>query len=150
MLWLIFLISPRHVIITCAVCPLDFKQPSEVIKACRNVAAPSPLCCSSLNAYIAGIQKQMLITNKQAIICATVFGSMLRKGGVITNVFKLCDVDLKDFSIQGTFSACSFFSMFHSHPACLSWCFTFLFSVVIGAAYGQQGVFCLPISSYKL
>ncbi|EXB55181.1 hypothetical protein L484_018108 [Morus notabilis] len=82
------------------VCPLDFKQPSEVIKACRNVAAPSPLCCSSLNAYIAGIQKQMLITNKQAIICATVFGSMLRKGGVITNVFELCDVDLKDFSIQ--------------------------------------------------
>ncbi|XP_048329875.2 uncharacterized GPI-anchored protein At1g61900 isoform X1 [Ziziphus jujuba] len=82
------------------VCPLDFKQPSEVIKACRNVAAPSPSCCSSLNAYIAGIQKQMLITNKQAIICSTVFGSMLRKGGVMTNIYELCDVDLKDFSIQ--------------------------------------------------
>ncbi|GMN36246.1 hypothetical protein TIFTF001_005858 [Ficus carica] len=86
-----------------AVCPLDFKHPSEVIKACRNVVAPSPSCCSSLNAYIAGIQKQMLITNKQAIICATVFGSMLRKGGVVTNVFELCDVDLKDFSIQAAY-----------------------------------------------
>ncbi|PQP94846.1 putative GPI-anchored protein [Prunus yedoensis var. nudiflora] len=82
------------------VCPLDFNQPSEVVKACRNVAAPSPSCCSSLNTYISGIQKQMLITNKQAIICATVFGSMLRKGGVMENVYELCDVDLKDFSIQ--------------------------------------------------
>ncbi|XP_061353401.1 uncharacterized GPI-anchored protein At1g61900 [Gastrolobium bilobum] len=82
------------------VCPLTFKEPSEVISVCRNVAAPSPSCCSSLNTYIAGIQKQMLITNKQAIICATLFGSMLRGGGVMTNIYELCDVDLKDFSIQ--------------------------------------------------
>ncbi|XP_004513671.1 uncharacterized GPI-anchored protein At1g61900 isoform X2 [Cicer arietinum] len=82
------------------VCPLTFKEPSDVIAVCQNVAAPSPSCCSSLNTYIAGIQKQMLITNKQAIICATQFGSMLRGGGVMTNVYELCDVDLKDFSIQ--------------------------------------------------
>ncbi|RXH83175.1 hypothetical protein DVH24_003673 [Malus domestica] len=83
------------------VCPLEFKQPSEVVKACRNVAAPSPSCCSSLNTYMLGIQKQMLITNRQAIICASVFGSMLRKGGVLENVYELCDIDLKDFSVQG-------------------------------------------------
>ncbi|KAM7460940.1 hypothetical protein LguiA_029061 [Lonicera macranthoides] len=83
------------------VCPLEFKQPTEVIKACRNVAAPSPSCCSSVNAYIADIQKQMLITNRQAILCATVFGSMLQKGGVLTDIYGLCDVDLKDFSLQG-------------------------------------------------
>lgn len=82
------------------VCPLTFTEPSDVIAVCQNVAAPSPSCCSSLNTYIAGIQKQMLVTNKQAIICATQFGSMLRGGGVMTNVFELCDVDLKDFSIQ--------------------------------------------------
>ncbi|XP_060179288.1 uncharacterized GPI-anchored protein At1g61900-like isoform X2 [Lycium barbarum] len=82
------------------VCPLEFKQPLEVINACRNLAVPSPSCCSSLNAYIAGIQKQMLITNRQAIICATAFGSMLQKAGVMTNVYELCDVDLKDFSLQ--------------------------------------------------
>ncbi|KAL8479466.1 hypothetical protein ACS0TY_026384 [Phlomoides rotata] len=81
-------------------CPLDLKQPTEVIAACRNVAAPSPSCCSSLNTYIAGIQKQMLITNRQAIICATMFGAMLKKGGVMTNVYELCDVDIKDFSLQ--------------------------------------------------
>ncbi|KAK4751246.1 hypothetical protein SAY87_004728 [Trapa incisa] len=83
------------------VCPLKFEQPVKVINACRNVAAPSPACCSLLNTYISGIQKQMLITNKQAIICATMFGSMLRKGGVMANVYDLCDIDLKDFSIQG-------------------------------------------------
>ncbi|XP_052207452.1 uncharacterized GPI-anchored protein At1g61900 isoform X2 [Diospyros lotus] len=82
------------------VCPLNFRQPTEVIEACHSAAAPSPSCCSSLNTYIAGIQKEMLITNKQAIICATVFGSMLQKGGVMTNVYELCDVDLKDFSLQ--------------------------------------------------
>ncbi|KAK6116746.1 hypothetical protein DH2020_049479 [Rehmannia glutinosa] len=82
-------------------CPLDLKQPSEVIAACQNVAAPSPSCCSSLNTYIAGIQRQMLITNRQAIICAIAFGSMLRKGGVMTNIYELCDVDLEDFSLQG-------------------------------------------------
>ena len=89
---------------SCAVCPLNFTRPLEVIKACRNVAAPSPSCCSSLNTYMAGIQNQMLITNKQAIICATVLGSKLRQGGVMTNVYELCDIDLKDFSIQGLFS----------------------------------------------
>ncbi|CAJ2655161.1 unnamed protein product [Trifolium pratense] len=83
------------------VCPLNFKEPSDVIAVCRNVAAPSPTCCSSLNTYIAGLQKQMLITNKQAIICAAQFGSKLRGGGVMTNVYELCDVDLKDFSLQG-------------------------------------------------
>ncbi|KAL3641593.1 hypothetical protein CASFOL_012408 [Castilleja foliolosa] len=82
-------------------CPLNMSQPSEVIVACRNVAAPSPSCCRSLNNYIAGIQKQMLITNRQAILCATMFGSMLQKGGVMANVYELCDVDLKDFSLQG-------------------------------------------------
>ncbi|XP_058102462.1 uncharacterized GPI-anchored protein At1g61900-like [Magnolia sinica] len=82
------------------VCPLEFKEPSAVIKACSDVASPNPSCCSSLNMYITGIQKQMLITNRQAINCATLFGSMLQKGGVMMNIYELCDVDLKDFSLQ--------------------------------------------------
>ncbi|KAF6162229.1 hypothetical protein GIB67_008358 [Kingdonia uniflora] len=81
-------------------CPLEFKKPSEVIEACRDLAAPNPSCCSSLNTYIAGIQKQMLITNRQAINCATLFGSILQKGGVMIDIYDLCDVDLKDFSLQ--------------------------------------------------
>ena len=109
----------NRVSIACAVCPLSLKEPTEVINACRNVAAPSPSCCSSLNTYIAGIQKQMLITNKQAIICATLFGSMLRGGGVMTNIYELCDVDLKDFSIQGIYPAQLIF-LFPAHDHCLS------------------------------
>lgn len=85
-----------------AVCPLEFKQPSAVIAACGDLAGPNPSCCSSLNSYIATVQKQMLITNRQAINCAALFGSMLQKGGVMTNIYELCDVDLKDFSLQGT------------------------------------------------
>ncbi|KAF9611748.1 hypothetical protein IFM89_034931 [Coptis chinensis] len=106
-----------------AVCPLEFKQPSEVIKACRDLAAPNPSCCSSLNTYIVGIQKQMLITNRQAINCATLFGSMLKRGGVMTNIYELCDVDLKDFSLQASFS-------FSCHVTCY---------LSTGAAYGQEG-----------
>ncbi|OIT22662.1 PREDICTED: uncharacterized GPI-anchored protein At1g61900-like isoform X1 [Nicotiana attenuata] len=96
-------------------CPLEFKQPLEVINACKNLAAPSPSCCSSLNAYIAGMQKQMLITNQQAIMCAAAFGSMLQKAGVMTNVYELCDVELKDFSLQayGQEAGC----LLRSYPA---------------------------------
>lgn len=85
-----------------------------MINACRNLAAPSPSCCSSLNAYITGIQKEMLITNRQAIICAAVFGSMLQKAGVMTNVYELCDVDLKDFSLLGDYSFHDFVHLFMS------------------------------------
>jgi hypothetical protein len=29
------------------------------------------------------------------------FGSMLQKAGVADNIYDLCDIDLKDFSLQG-------------------------------------------------
>lgn len=138
-LWQPFLIETA---IACAVCPLDFKQPLEVIKACRNVAAPSPSCCSSLNTYIAGIQKQMLITNRQAIICATVFGSILRKGGVMTNIYDLCDVDLKDFSIQGMYPACHL-CVNSTLCSIIVSDLSFSESLWAGAAYGQQGTLLL-------
>lgn len=81
------------------VCPLKLEEPSSVLKECRDTSLNSS-CCTSLNSYIATVQKQMLITNRQAINCATLFGSMLQKGGVRTNIYELCDVDLKDFSLQ--------------------------------------------------
>lgn len=81
-------------------CPLDFNQPSEVIESCQNASAPNPSCCNSLKTYMGSVQRQMLITNRQGIMCAIALGSMLRKGGVMTNVYELCDVDLKDFSLQ--------------------------------------------------
>ncbi|XP_020110789.1 uncharacterized GPI-anchored protein At1g61900 isoform X1 [Ananas comosus] len=82
------------------VCPLDLKEPSSVIESCRGATSSSSSCCASLNMYIATLQKQMLITNRQAINCATLFGSMLQKAGVKANIYDLCEVDLKDFSLQ--------------------------------------------------
>ncbi|CAN4076917.1 unnamed protein product [Withania somnifera] len=83
------------------VCPLEFKQPLEVINACRNLAAPNHSCSSSLNAYIAGIQKQMLITNRQTIICAAAFGFMLQEPGVMNNVYELCDLVYNIMLVDG-------------------------------------------------
>lgn len=34
---------------------------------------------------------------------------MLQKAGVMTDVYELCDVDLKDFSLQGTKRSISWF-----------------------------------------
>lgn len=110
-------------------CPLQFKEPSAVIKACRDLASPNPSCCNSLNVYISDVQKQMLITNRQAINCATLFGSLLQKGGVMTNVYELCDVDLKDFSLQGMVATLNFSLLFaffcaqHAHIASFLTCF---------------------------
>ncbi|XP_078435237.1 GPI-anchored protein [Wolffia australiana] len=82
------------------VCPLQFKDPSTVIKDCRDPPSANSSCCNSLDIYISDVQKQMLITNRQAINCAMFFGSLLQKGGVVTNVYDLCNIDLKDFSLQ--------------------------------------------------
>lgn len=88
----------------------------------------------------------MLITNKQAIICAAAFGSMLRKGGVMTNIYELCDVDLKDFSIQGRFMLrCLLYNPFFLcivYSLILSELFSFCFVMCSGGgeAYGQQGL----------
>uniref|UniRef100_A0ACD5TIX2 Uncharacterized protein n=1 Tax=Avena sativa TaxID=4498 RepID=A0ACD5TIX2_AVESA len=83
------------------VCPLEFDDPSSVAKACGNTSSSRPVCCAALHSYIATRQKQIFVTNLQAINCATMFGSMLQKVGVGVDIYDLCDIDLKDFSLQG-------------------------------------------------
>lgn len=82
------------------VCPLTFKDTSSVAKSCSGSSPSKSKCCSSLYAYISSIQQQMLVTNVQALECVTLFGSMLKKRGVVINVYNICEVDLKDFSLQ--------------------------------------------------
>eukprot|EP00250_Pteridium_aquilinum_P005590 c15662_g2_i1 orf=826-2223(+) len=82
------------------VCPLTFDDTSSVVKACSGSSPTKAKCCSSLYGYISIIQKQMLITNVQALECVTLFGSLLKKEGVVANVYNICEVDLKDFSLQ--------------------------------------------------
>ncbi|KAH7298163.1 hypothetical protein KP509_25G029900 [Ceratopteris richardii] len=81
-------------------CPLVFKDPSSVVSSCGGSSPSNITCCMSLYNYISGLQKQMLITNVQALNCVTLFGSMLIKKGVQTDLYGLCQVDLKDFSLQ--------------------------------------------------
>lgn len=83
------------------VCPLEFDEPSSVVKACGKASLATPSCCAALHSYIGTRQKQIFVTNLQAINCATMFGSMLQKAGVVEDVYGLCDIDLKDFSLQG-------------------------------------------------
>jgi hypothetical protein len=83
------------------VCPLEFDEPSSVVKACGKASLATPSCCEALHSYIGTRQKQIFVTNLQAINCATMFGSMLQKAGVVEDVYGLCDIDLKDFSLQG-------------------------------------------------
>ncbi|CAM0956369.1 unnamed protein product [Alopecurus aequalis] len=78
----------------------EFDDPSSVVKACNKTSSPRPACCAALHSYIATRQKQIFVTNLQAINCATMFGSMLQKAGVGNDIYDLCDIDLKDFSLQ--------------------------------------------------
>lgn len=81
-------------------CPLVFKDPSSVVNSCGGSSPSNITCCMSLYSYISELQKQMLITNVQALNCVTLFGSMLIKKGVKIDLYDLCQVDLKDFSLQ--------------------------------------------------
>lgn len=81
-------------------CPLVFKDPSSVVSSCGGSSPSNITCCMSLYSYISELQKQMLITNVQALNCVTLFGSIMIKKGVEIDLYNLCQVDLKDFSLQ--------------------------------------------------
>lgn len=51
--------------------------------------------------YVSHLQKQSFITNLQALGCATSLGQKLQNMSVKTNVYSLCQITLKDFSLQG-------------------------------------------------
>lgn len=82
------------------VCPLTFNGTSSVAEACNGPSPSRSNCCTSLHEHISLVQQQMLITNVQALECVTLYGSLLRKEGVLINVYSICEVDLKDFSLQ--------------------------------------------------
>nr|XP_028959144.1 uncharacterized GPI-anchored protein At1g61900-like [Malus domestica] len=53
-----------------------------------------------MESYVAHLQKQSLITNLQALDCAASLGMKLRKSNIIEDVYSLCRISLKDFSLQ--------------------------------------------------
>ncbi|KAM0072882.1 putative GPI-anchored protein-lke [Helianthus debilis subsp. tardiflorus] len=82
------------------VCPLVFPDTKNVSKACGNTNTNRTTCCDALEHYITKLQDQSFITNLQAISCASSFASSLQKANVSINVYDICRVKLKDFSLQ--------------------------------------------------
>lgn len=84
-----------------SVCPLTFDNTKHVAKSCRNEITNQTACCNAMESYVSHLQKQRLITNLQALDCAAILGTKLQKSNITTDVYKLCHLSLKDFSLQG-------------------------------------------------
>ncbi|KAF2304969.1 hypothetical protein GH714_000781 [Hevea brasiliensis] len=82
------------------VCPLVFPDMSHVAKDCGNVISNTTGCCNAMDSYVSHLQKQSLITNLQALDCATTLGMKLQKSNITRDVYSLCHISLKDFSLQ--------------------------------------------------
>ncbi|KAF5742174.1 hypothetical protein HS088_TW09G00216 [Tripterygium wilfordii] len=82
------------------VCPLAFPDMRHVAKGCKNEISNTTVCCGAMESYVAHLQKQSLITNLQALDCATTLGMKLQKSNITRNIFSLCHLSLKDFSLQ--------------------------------------------------
>jgi len=51
--------------------------------------------------YVRHLQNQSFTTNFQALNCAAALGMKLQRRNVTTNVYNLCHVSLKQFSVEG-------------------------------------------------
>ncbi|KAL3684803.1 hypothetical protein R1sor_002825 [Riccia sorocarpa] len=95
--------SALRTVMSCSVnkvCPLVFSDTSDVSRSCQGSSPSNETCCKSLDDYLLIMQKQMLITNQQAYRCAAMLSRRLQAEGVTTDLYSLCDVDLRDFSLQ--------------------------------------------------
>ncbi|KAK6784970.1 hypothetical protein RDI58_018425 [Solanum bulbocastanum] len=90
-------------------CPLVFPDIKNISKECGEETSNQTSCCNALNSYLSRLQQQSFITNLQALNCATLLGKKLQEANITSNIFDLCHVNLKDFSLQGQF-LCSIFS----------------------------------------
>ncbi|KVH88981.1 hypothetical protein Ccrd_024229 [Cynara cardunculus var. scolymus] len=83
------------------VCPLVFPDLKIVTKECGDKISNETTCCDAMEKYIARLQVQSFVTNLQAFNCAYSLAANLRKANVSHNVYNICGVKLKDFSLQG-------------------------------------------------
>ncbi|KAJ3674868.1 hypothetical protein LUZ60_005484 [Juncus effusus] len=82
------------------VCPLVFPDTQKVAQHCAHPIRNTSKCCTELDAYVAVLAKQSFITNLQALDCAAILAVKLQGRNVTENVYGVCGVSLKDFSIQ--------------------------------------------------
>ncbi|KAL5715414.1 hypothetical protein ACHQM5_017238 [Ranunculus cassubicifolius] len=81
-------------------CPLRLPDIKSVTKDCANVISNKTACCNAMESYVSHLQNQSFVTNLQALHCAALFGTRLQKANITENVYSLCHVSLKDFSVQ--------------------------------------------------
>ncbi|XWS18208.1 hypothetical protein CRYUN_Cryun32bG0023400 [Craigia yunnanensis] len=89
-----------HVLSSSSVCPLVFPNIRHAANSCGNEISNQTACCDAMDSYVSHLQKQTLITNLQALDCATSLGLKLQKYDITKNVYSLCHISLKDFSLQ--------------------------------------------------
>ncbi|KAG2688279.1 hypothetical protein I3843_09G088800 [Carya illinoinensis] len=82
------------------VCPLVFPDIRHVVTGCGDRINNQTTCCGAMGSYVSHLQKQSFITNLQALDCAASLGTRLRKSNITKNVYSLCHINLKDFSLQ--------------------------------------------------
>ncbi|KAF7120394.1 hypothetical protein RHSIM_Rhsim13G0154500 [Rhododendron simsii] len=83
-----------------AVCPLAFPNMNSVRVGCGNGISNQTACCNVMETYVSLLQKQSFITNLQALNCAASLGKKLQKANITENIYNLCHIGLKDFSLQ--------------------------------------------------
>nr|GMD37824.1 uncharacterized GPI-anchored protein At1g61900-like isoform X2 [Ipomoea batatas] len=81
-------------------CPLVFPDVKNVSRQCGGKKDNHTPCCDSMKSYLSHLQQQSLITSLQALECAEILGRKLQKANVTNDIFSLCHVNLKDFSLQ--------------------------------------------------
>ncbi|KAL3017556.1 hypothetical protein AAZX31_06G285300 [Glycine max] len=82
------------------VCPLVFPNVTSVVKECGNLINNQTACCKAIKSYVSYLQEQSFLTNLQALKCATSLGKKLQEANVSKNIYNLCRISLKDFSLQ--------------------------------------------------
>ncbi|KAI4295886.1 hypothetical protein L6164_035884 [Bauhinia variegata] len=82
------------------VCPLDFPDTRHVAKGCGNRISNKTACCGAMESYLSHLQKQSFITNLQALDCTETLAMKLKELNVTEDVYTLCHISLKDFSLQ--------------------------------------------------
>lgn len=92
-------------------------------------------CCNTIESYVSHLQRQSFVTNLQALDCAASLGIKLQKVNVSKNIYKLCHISLKDFSVQGKLLfKCHFLSIFATLKSIkLTWNFYFVISILSGS-----------------
>lgn len=105
----------KSCLFSATVCPLVLPDAKHVAKGCGDGISNKKACCDTMESYVSHLQKQSFITNLQALGCAETLAMKLKKSKIVDDVYSLCHISLKDFSLQGLFSFSFHITMQHNN-----------------------------------